>query len=50
MRQPIDVNLHVMNVLAGGETINIDNNTLTRQQDRVFSNKIKRTRWKAIYG
>jgi hypothetical protein len=37
MRQPIDVNLHVINVLAGGETINIDNNTITRQQDKVLA-------------
>jgi hypothetical protein len=40
MRQPIDVSLHVINVLAGGETINIDNNTLTRQEDRVSAAKL----------
>jgi hypothetical protein len=40
MRQPIDVSLHVINVLAGGETINIDNNTFTRQQDRVSATKL----------
>jgi hypothetical protein len=40
MRQPIDVSLHVINVLAGGETINIDNNTLTRQEDRVSATKL----------
>jgi hypothetical protein len=40
MRQPIDVSLHVINVLAGGETINTDNNTLTRQEDRVSAAKL----------
>jgi hypothetical protein len=35
MRQPIDVSLHVIIVLAGGKTINTDNNTLTRQQDKI---------------
>jgi hypothetical protein len=39
MRQPIDVNLHVINVLADDETINTDNNTLTRQQDNVSAAK-----------
>jgi len=39
MTQPIDVSLHVINVLASGETINIDNNTLIRQQDRVSATK-----------
>jgi hypothetical protein len=39
MRQPIDVSLHVINVLAGGETIKTDKNTLTRQQDRVSAAK-----------
>jgi len=33
------VSLHVTNVLANGETINKDNNTLTRQQDRVSTGK-----------
>jgi hypothetical protein len=33
------VSLHVTNVLADGETINKDNNTLTRQQDRVSIGK-----------
>jgi hypothetical protein len=35
MKQPIDVSLHVINVLADGETINRNNNTFTRQQDKV---------------
>jgi hypothetical protein len=39
MRQPIDVSLHVTNVLADGETNNINNNTPTRQQDRVLAAK-----------
>jgi len=39
MKQPIDVNLHVTNVSADGETINKDNNTLTRQQDKVSTRK-----------
>jgi hypothetical protein len=39
MRQPIDVSLHVTNVLADGETNNINNNTPTRQQDRVLATK-----------
>jgi len=39
MRQPIHVSLHVINVLTGGETINTNNNTLTRQQDRVSATK-----------
>jgi hypothetical protein len=34
MKQPIDVSLHVTDVLADGETINKDNNTFTRQQDK----------------
>ncbi len=33
------MSLHVTNVLADGETINIDNNTLIRQQDRVSAAK-----------
>jgi hypothetical protein len=39
MKQPIDVSLHVTNVLADGETINTNNNTFTRQQDRVSGAK-----------
>jgi hypothetical protein len=39
MRQPIDVSLHAINVLAGGETINTDNKILTKQQDRVSTAK-----------
>jgi hypothetical protein len=34
------VSLHVINVLANDETINIDNNTLTRQQDKVSAAKL----------
>jgi hypothetical protein len=33
------VSLHVINVLADGETIHRDNNTLTRQQDKVSTTK-----------
>jgi len=40
MRQHIDVSLHVINILASGETINTNNNTLTRQQDRVSIAKL----------
>jgi hypothetical protein len=40
MRQPIDVSLHVINVLADGETINTNNNTLIKQQDRVSASKL----------
>jgi hypothetical protein len=40
MRQPIDVSLHVINVLADGETIDTYNKTLTRQQDRVSATKL----------
>jgi len=31
--------LHVTNVLADGETNNINNNTLTRQQDKILAAK-----------
>jgi len=34
------VSLHVINVLVGVETINTNNNTLTRQQDRVLVVKL----------
>ncbi len=39
MRQLIDVSLHVTNIMVDGETINKDNNTLTRQQNRVSATK-----------
>jgi hypothetical protein len=50
MRQPIDVSLHVINVLVDGETINRDNNTFTRQQDKVSIAKLSQQDGKQFMG
>jgi hypothetical protein len=50
MKQPIDASLHVINVLVDGETINKDNNTFTRQQDRVSITKSSQQDGKQFMG
>jgi hypothetical protein len=45
MRQPIDVSLHVINVLAGGEIINTDKINKIEFQQQNRANKMEGNLW-----